>query len=159
MSQFSRKTIGGMLLALWISIGMPFTGMAESPIWAQPPLLGLIEEGIAQNKEIKSLEDEVASLKEEIPFAGSLEDPRLGFAILNLPTDTFDFDQEPMTQKQIFIAQKIPWFGKLNLRSQKAALNAIRQLSVTLYTNSSSKPSEITSATVLNPCGLSKVKV
>jgi outer membrane protein TolC len=32
-----------------------------------------------------------------------------------------------MTQKQIFIAQKIPWFGKLNLRSQQAALMAFRQ--------------------------------
>ena len=32
-----------------------------------------------------------------------------------------------MTQKQLFIAQKIPWFGKLSLRSQQAAMKAIRQ--------------------------------
>jgi outer membrane protein TolC len=104
--------------------------MAESPIWAPPPLAGLIEEGIAQNKEIESLEDEVEGLKQEIPFAGSLEDPRLGFAILNLPTDTFDFDQEPMTQKQISIAQKFPWFGKLDLKTQLATLKAVRQQAI-----------------------------
>ena len=96
MRQFSKKTVGGMLLTLWISIGVPAIGMTDSPIWAPPDLAGLIEEGIRQNKEIKSLEDRVASLKKEIPFAGSLDDPRLGFAILNLPTDTFDFDQEAM---------------------------------------------------------------
>jgi outer membrane protein TolC len=69
-------------------------------------------------------------LKEEIPFAGSLDDPRLGFAILNLPVDSFRFDREPMTQKQIFIAQKFPWFGKLDLRTQRATLRAIRQKAV-----------------------------
>ena len=69
-------------------------------------------------------------MKKEIPFAGSLDDPRLGFAILNLPTDSFDFDQEAMTQKQIFIAQKFPWFGKLDLRTQRATLNAVRQQAI-----------------------------
>jgi len=130
MRHFSKKTVGGMLLTLCIAMGMPAGAIAESPIWGPPPLTRLIEEGIAQNKEIKSLEDEVESLKKEIPFAGSLEDPRLGFAILNLPTDTFDFDQEAMTQKQIFIAQKFPWFGKLDLRTQRATLKAVRQQAI-----------------------------
>ena len=130
MTYFSLKKAGGMLIALWIWIGVPAIGMAESPIWGPPPLTRLIEEGITQNKEIKSLEDRVASFKKEIPFAGSLDDPRLGFAILNLPTDTFDFDQEAMTQKQIFIAQKFPWFGKLDLKTQRAALKAVRQQAI-----------------------------
>jgi outer membrane protein TolC len=73
------------------------------------------------------LASKVESLKEEVSFAGSLNDPRIGIGLLNLPTDTFDFDQEPMTQKQIFIAQKIPWFGKLSLRSQQAAMKALHQ--------------------------------
>ncbi|NIV98542.1 TolC family protein, partial [Candidatus Saccharibacteria bacterium] len=71
----------------------------------------LIEEGLTHNKEIQSIETQVESLKEEISFAGSLEDIRLGLAILNLPADSFRFDREPMTQKQISLAQKVPWFG------------------------------------------------
>ena len=101
--------------------------LAASPISAPPPLAQLIGEGLTNNKEIQALAARVASVMEEIPFAGSLEDPRLGFVILNLPTDTFRFAQEAMTQKQIFIAQKIPWFGKLNLRSQRTALMARRR--------------------------------
>jgi len=100
---------------------------AASPIWAPSPLGSLIEEGLADNQEIQSLEAQVESLKKEIPFAGSLDDPMLGLAILNLPTDSFSFNQEPMTQKQISIGQKFPWFGKLDLRSQRAGLKAIRQ--------------------------------
>ena len=119
-----------MLMALWICVGMTTSSIADSPIWAPLPLARLIEEGMTQNKEIKSLEDRVESLKDEIPFAGSLDDPRLGLAILNLPTDTFNFNQEPMTQKQVFIAQKVPWFGKLDLKTQRAAIKAIRQQAV-----------------------------
>jgi cobalt-zinc-cadmium efflux system outer membrane protein len=130
MRYFSLKKAGVLLIALWISIGVPAVGITDSPIWAPPDLARLIEEGLIQNKEIKSLEDRVESMKKEIPYAGSLADPRLGFAILNLPTDTFDFDQEAMTQKQIFIAQKFPWFGKLDLRTQRAALKAVRQQAV-----------------------------
>jgi outer membrane protein TolC len=127
MTYLFLKKAGGILIALSISIGIPTIGMADSTIWAPPDLARLIEEGLTHNKEIKSLEDKVESLEKEIPFAGSLDDPRLGFAVLNLPTDTFDFDQEAMTQKQIFIAQKFPWFGKLDLRTQWAALKAVRQ--------------------------------
>ena len=69
-------------------------------------------------------------LKELVHFAGALEDPRLGLAVLNLPTETFSFDQEPMTQKQLFVAQKVPWFGKLSFTSQRQALAASRQPAV-----------------------------
>ena len=130
MRCFSLKTIGMIAVFLWISIvGAPGV-RAYSPIWAPPQLTELIEEGLVENNEIQSLEAQVESLKEEISFAGALDDPRLGFAILNLPTDSFDFDQEPMTQKQIFLAQKVPWFGKLDLKTQRATLKAVRQQAV-----------------------------
>ncbi|OPX34464.1 MAG: hypothetical protein B1H12_09980, partial [Desulfobacteraceae bacterium 4484_190.2] len=48
----------------------------------------------------------------------------------NLPTDSFSFNQEAMTQKKIFIAQKVPWFGKLSLREQGQALMASRQQAI-----------------------------
>ena len=97
------------------------------PIWPLPELLKIIKEGLSNNKEIQSLESQVTRFKEEIPFAGSLGDPRLGIGLLNLPVDSFRFDKEPMTQKQLFIAQKIPWFGKLNLKTQLAVLKVGRQ--------------------------------
>jgi cobalt-zinc-cadmium efflux system outer membrane protein len=127
MKQFLLK----VLLVTWIVAVVAFIApngsSADTSIWAPQPLGRLIEEGLASNQDIKSLESRVKSLKEEISFAGSLNDPRIGIGLLNIPTDHFRFDQEPMTQKQIFIAQKIPWFGKLSLRSQQAAMKAIRQ--------------------------------
>ena len=115
------------MVVLWSLLIGPSGVHAGSPIWAQPPLTELIEEAMVQNKEIKSLEESVESLKELIPYAGSLQDPRIGLGALNVPTDTFSFNQEPMTQKQIAISQKFPWFGKLSLRSQRQASIANHQ--------------------------------
>ena len=123
--------VGKLLLAvLIIGLMAPANIFAESPIWAPAALADLIDEGLVQNKEIQSMEAQVESLKDEISFAGALDDPRLGLAILNLPADSFRFDREPMTQKQISIAQKIPWFGKLDLKTQRATLKALRQMAI-----------------------------
>jgi cobalt-zinc-cadmium efflux system outer membrane protein len=127
MKQFLLKILSLTLVAAAVAFINPNGSEADPSIWAPPQLAMLIEEGLAKNQDIQSLVSTVESLKEEISFAGSLNDPRIGLGLLNLPTDTFRFDQEPMTQKQIFIAQKIPWFGKLNLSSQQAAIKAIHQ--------------------------------
>ena len=127
MERSVTKLVIFMIIALGLAVITERSLEAASPIWGPPALNQLIEEGLAKNKEIQSLATRVESLKEEIPFAGSLDDPRLGIGVLNLPTDTFDFDQEPMTQKQIFIAQKVPWFGKLSLKEHRQLLMASRQ--------------------------------
>jgi cobalt-zinc-cadmium efflux system outer membrane protein len=100
---------------------------AAPPIWAPQPLAVIIGEGLDNNKEIQSLESLVDGLREDVSVAGSLNDPRVGFGLANIPVDTFKFDRQPMTQKQLFIAQKIPWFGKRGLRSQRAATKVTRQ--------------------------------
>lgn len=112
---------------LGLAIGTSRPLYSSDLIWAPPHLEQLIKEGLARNGEIQSLSAMVESLKEAIPYAGSLDDPRLGIGLLNLPVDTFSFNQEPMTQKQLFIAQKIPWFGKLSLKEQRQALMATSQ--------------------------------
>ncbi|NQY26205.1 MAG: TolC family protein [Piscirickettsiaceae bacterium] len=55
---------------------------------------------------------------------GSLPDPILNFNTLNLPVNTFDLDQEAMTQLQFGISQKIPYPGKLALKEKIASYQA-----------------------------------
>ncbi|UCE81662.1 MAG: TolC family protein [Deltaproteobacteria bacterium] len=130
MKRLSTILLISMAVAFGLNTVIPVPLLADVLISAPPPLAELLEEGLAENKEIQSLAAQVESLKEEISFAGSLEDPRLGLGVLNLPTDTFNFDQEPMTQKVLFLAQKVPWFGKLSLKSKRTALMASRQQAV-----------------------------
>ena len=55
---------------------------------------------------------------------GTLPDPIISFNALNLPTDTFDVAQEPMTQMQFGISQAIPFPGKLSLLEEAAKYEA-----------------------------------
>lgn len=55
---------------------------------------------------------------------GALPDPVLSLGALNLPTDTFNLDQENMTQMVVGLSQKIPFPGTLDLREQSARLEA-----------------------------------
>ena len=119
-----------MPLVFGLYVSIPTVLSAATPIWAPPALSELITEGLTYNNEIQSLEAQIESIKEESFFAGSLEDPRLGLGVLNLPTDTFSFSQEPMTQKVLFIAQRVPWFGTLSLKAKRTTLLALRQQAV-----------------------------
>ncbi len=56
---------------------------------------------------------------------GTLPDPTVSFNAMNLPTDTFNRAQEPMTQLQVGISQKFPFPGKLGLREQAAEYDAV----------------------------------
>ena len=88
-------------------------------------LAALVEEAYHNNQDLLSMEESAQALRAEAPFSGSLQDPVVGIGLLNLPVDTFDFDQEPMTQKQLFASQKFPWFGTLDLRQQASELKAL----------------------------------
>ena len=98
----------------------------EDSTWHPAPLEQLITEALFSNQNLQALRQKVAALEEEIHTAGAWEDPRLGLGLVNLPTDSFDLDQEPMTQKLITLSQKLPWFGKSDLKTQQAALKAVK---------------------------------
>jgi cobalt-zinc-cadmium efflux system outer membrane protein len=80
----------------------------------------LIGEALENNPDLKSAEGKIQSFKERPEQAGSLDEPRLGLALLNLPVNSFSFRQEPMTQKQISLMQRFPFPGKLGLKSDIA---------------------------------------
>lgn len=50
--------------------------------------------------------------------AGALPDPVLSLNAMNLPADTFNTGQEPMTQMQIAFSQSIPFPGKRGLKRE-----------------------------------------
>jgi len=71
--------------------------------------------------EIRSQADAMAAIPSQ---AGALPDPMLGFNAINLPTDTFNLDQEPMTQMQVSLSQKFPFPGQRGLQNEAAEKEA-----------------------------------
>ena len=74
-----------------------------------------------QNDENLKLETaNIDARRELIDSADQLPDPRLRLAALNYPKDTFDADQEPMTQNLVGIKQEFPAGKSRHIRKLKA---------------------------------------
>ncbi|RKZ97683.1 MAG: transporter [Gammaproteobacteria bacterium] len=96
-------------------------GMVSPQAFSEPVLtleqaekMALVDEPgiISQQWQMQSLSDQSIA-------DGQLMDPKLQVGLNNLPTDTFEFDQENMTQFKVGIMQQFPSGDSLNIKQQK----------------------------------------
>ncbi len=113
--------------ALAVASVLALAAPATASGWMQPELRELVQEALERNRDLAAQRELAESLAAKVSFAGSLDDPRLGVSLLNVPVDSFAMDQEAMTQKQLSLAQRIPWAGTLSLKARAAALDALKQ--------------------------------
>jgi outer membrane protein TolC len=66
-----------------------------------------------------SLQASAQALNERAVAEGQLPDPRLKLGAMNLPVDSFDRDQEPMTQMQVGVQQAFPPGQTRQLRQRR----------------------------------------
>ncbi len=120
------KTRAKLFSMMLLIIPMAFSSFASAEETRVAPLKlhDLIEEALTKNPDVAAAKSKWEVLKERPPQAGSLDDPMLGLGIVNLPTNTFSFDQEDMTMKEISVTQRMPFPGKRPLRSEIAQKEA-----------------------------------
>jgi len=68
--------------------------------------------------ELASIRAHSNAIRAASSYAGALPDPTLSLNAMNMPTDTFSLDQEPMTQMQVALSQSFPFPGKRKLRRE-----------------------------------------
>jgi len=83
-----------------------------------------VEIALRDNPNLAQMQTRYEALAEIPAQVGTLPDPTLSLNAMNLPTDTFDRDQEAMTQLQIGLSQQFPFPGKLGLREEAAEYDA-----------------------------------
>jgi len=91
---------------------------------AELTLESAVEMALTHSPRLAALDAFSDSLDAVPSQVGALPDPVLSLSALNLPTDTFDLDQEPMTQVQIALSQSIPFPGKRKLKRTAAEYEA-----------------------------------
>ena len=74
--------------------------------------------GVSRIESSRQALDELAVAAEQLP------DPVIKMGLMSLPTDTFDFGQEAMTQVQVGVVQKFPRGRSRELRSDQYELRA-----------------------------------
>ncbi|RMH84633.1 MAG: TolC family protein [Calditrichaeota bacterium] len=108
-----------------------FTGLMVGTLLAQSSSLlelrELIQEALANNPDLRAAEQRWQASLARIPQAGALPDPTLSFNLLNLPTNSFVFNQEAMTGKQVALMQMFPFPGKLGIKTDIARAGAAIQ--------------------------------
>lgn len=111
------------IVALFIGLNLIFT---SALVFAKPVLTLQQAELVALKDEpgIISQQWQMQSLSEQSIADGQLMDPKLQIGVANLPTDTFDFDQENMTQLKMGIIQQFPAGDSLNIKQQKTQIQS-----------------------------------
>ncbi len=80
-------------------------------------LQDLISEAIKVSPKIKMLQSKYEVAKTSIEIGTNLPDPVLTLGLINMPTNSFSFSQEPMTGKILGLSQAIPFPGALSSAS------------------------------------------
>ncbi len=119
--RYHLRVLMRALLLLVLSGPVPAAADPSAGILALEDAVALAIEG---NPGLAGTQARAAALAAIPSQAGTLPDPMLSLNALNLPTDTFDLDQEPMTQLQIGIDQALPFPGKLGLQERAAEFDA-----------------------------------
>ncbi|MBF0274677.1 MAG: TolC family protein, partial [Nitrospinae bacterium] len=83
-----------------------------------PVLAEIVRKTETAYPSLKRFDSEIDALREKKVAVSSWEDPMLHLKLMNVPTDSFRFNQEAMTQKKIGISQKIYAPGKLEHREK-----------------------------------------
>ena len=79
---------------------------------------------VRDNPSLAQMQERYKALSVVPAQVGALPDPMVNFNAMSLPTDTFNLDQEAMTQLQIGFSQMIPFPGKLSLKEEAAEFDA-----------------------------------
>lgn len=86
-----------------------------------------VERAIDEDPWLAGSRFEEAALKDEAVAAASLPDPKITVSALNLPTDSFEFGQEAMTQAAVGMAQTFPRGESRSLAKKRKLQVAMRE--------------------------------
>ena len=85
----------------------------------------LIQSAIEVNPKIQMLQSRFEVSKTKIRIGTSLPDPVLTLGLMNVPTNTFSLNQEPMTGKAVSLFQSIPFPGSLQASADVKAVDTL----------------------------------
>lgn len=88
-------------------------------------LESLISQAILVSPKIKLLNSKVNVASSKIEQSTNLPDPMLTLGLVNMPTNSFSFTQEPMTGKTVGLTQAFPFPGGLGAKSDVIAMDTL----------------------------------
>jgi len=126
MSHDSIKSISRAVISIVLVIFGQFS--KADNITSSTPVLTIekVERLALENEPgITSQDWQVRSLSENAIAESQLPDPKIQLGLINVPTDTYDFDQENMTQIKLGVSQQFPAGNTLDVKQKKIEKQAL----------------------------------
>lgn len=111
-------------LAIFSGVLTGFVNSANAQIFT--PDTGLAEhisEALRNNPDLAVWQHRIEAAENKVPQAGAWQDPTVKFSLMNLPVNSFDFNQEGMTGAWITVGQTIPLAGRPTIMTDIAGFN------------------------------------
>lgn len=124
MGKIIQRSLKIGLFFLLINPALGLCSMAEARSTNPLLLEAAVDLAVRDNSSLAQIQARSESMAAIPSQAGALPDPVLSFNAMNMPTDTFNFSQEPMTQMQFGLMQAIPFPGKRALREEAGTFAA-----------------------------------
>lgn len=113
------------LVILSVAVGIAMT--LSMPVSAGTIYLNdIVGEALKSNPELAAASQNIEALSHRPDRAAALPNPMLSLGLMNVPTDSFSFDDEAMTQKTIGLSQRFPWTGKRQLKREMAEKDLLK---------------------------------
>ena len=124
-NSLASMLISAVVLAALVALPARAQSHASTAAGAGPlSVEAAVELALTHNSGLAAVGAQSEALSHIPSQAGALPDPVVSLNALNFPVDTFDFDQEPMTQMQLAVSQSIPFPGKRKLKRAAAESEA-----------------------------------
>lgn len=127
MSKNSKVSIAAAQLFIMLGAVVSLAGASE-PVSGVGPGLGL-EEVVRTAQEndpwLVGNQHAQEAIESMSVFSGTLPDPKMSVGLVNLPTDSFDFDQENMTNFRVGVSQTFPRGNSLEIRQKQLNLSSL----------------------------------
>lgn len=103
--------------------------VCTSLVWSEPstPLEGFAQNALQNDPLLQASAYQQLAQTEQANYPMALPDPSVRIGMANLPVDSFEFDQEPMTQLTVGIKQTLPRLKTRELKSQQGKQAAAEQ--------------------------------
>jgi outer membrane protein TolC len=132
---FSRSLVHGLLVLLMSSVGAAYCLAEGASITKSIPIENkaalsyqrVLQKVLTNDFALQRSELDALAFQAEAEAKDVLPDPVIVAAIQNLPTDTFDTDQEAMTQFRLGVKQMFPKGDSLSLNKQIISRNSTLQ--------------------------------
>lgn len=115
-------------LIFFIGCSSPISSFADSTIGRELSLDDALYAVRQNDFRLKQFEEEAQAFRAESQASAYLPDPTVFIGMQNLPTDTFAFDQEPMTNLRVGVRQMFPKGELLDIQSSMSDVQSELQL-------------------------------